>query len=298
MTQNRPLFLNNRLIPRPSTCTPISSKRIVSLEISIIPLGPDRNQQINKTKDKATDPSTKSPLCSASNLDTVEAIRRSYLRAQSAPPLASRADGAHTSENARINSSLLAPTQSGLDDGRKFSSPYWRARSAYHRRNADVNEAEASDLKSLEFSGAHESSQLKGTLLRPLLYTSDSGFMKHSAGCPYKCKNCFRACLVSDDFAQKAQHRRQELISKLREGDKTNANHDPISKRIYKHKEHRLDAIAIVQRALARNQPLFQRVYGGKGHPPALLPWPTYAWVDIKQKKTDKDTGASSDDVL
>ena len=37
--------------------------------------------------------------------------------------------------------------------------------------------------------------------LKPLMYSQDSE-VRHSAGCPYRCKSCFRACLASDDFVQ------------------------------------------------------------------------------------------------
>ena len=37
--------------------------------------------------------------------------------------------------------------------------------------------------------------------LKPLMYNKDSD-VRHSAGCPYKCKGCFKACLASDDFIQ------------------------------------------------------------------------------------------------
>ena len=38
--------------------------------------------------------------------------------------------------------------------------------------------------------------------LKPLMYSQESE-VRHSAGCPYRCKSCFRACLASDDFVQK-----------------------------------------------------------------------------------------------
>ncbi|KAK3773360.1 hypothetical protein RRG08_023240 [Elysia crispata] len=298
VTNNRHSFLNYGLSPRPSTCTPTPSDRVVSLELSITPLGPDRSQQNKSLKQKHDNGELDHP-----KLDTMEAIKRSYHRAQSAPPLASRCEGVQTSENTRLNSNLSQITQTGLDDGRKFSSPYWRARSAYHRRNFDAREGDASDINSTGFSSAtikeQESSALKGTLLRPLLYTSESGLMKHSAGCPYKCKNCFRACLVSDDFAQKAQHRRQKLISKFHEPDEIATSRlGSTSKRTNKNTNYRrYDALSIVHRALARSQPLFQRVYGVKGHPQVILPWPSYAWVDIKQKKIGKDVETTAKDM-
>ena len=37
--------------------------------------------------------------------------------------------------------------------------------------------------------------------LKPLMYSQESE-VRHSAGCPYRCKSCFRACLASDDFVQ------------------------------------------------------------------------------------------------
>ena len=306
LTQNRPSTVHHGVIKRPATSSSIPSDKLVSLQLSIISLGPERHNQSKilgdtRDSDEIGDP-PKSFSPSTPRLDTMEDIKRSYHRAQSAPPLASKRDNFQQSP---INPQLRDGPTSAIDtngssDVRKFSSPYWRARSAYHRRNLDAKEAETSQRSIYELSSetaiGNESGQPKGTLLRPLLYTSENGLMRHGAGCPYKCKNCFRACLVSDDFAQKAQHRRQEISSKLREPRRKKNSYalglsriDFTTKGTHKDTYHRgLDARAIVQRALARSQPIYQSVYGGKDHPPIILPWPSYAWVDIKQKKTEK----------
>lgn len=53
----------------------------------------------------------------------------------------------------------------------------------------------------------------RGPVLRSLLQKS-SPMLKHSDGCPYKCKNCFKACLVSDDYYNKMKENRSVVQSK------------------------------------------------------------------------------------
>ena len=40
--------------------------------------------------------------------------------------------------------------------------------------------------------------------LKPLLYSEDCA-IQHSAGCPYMCKGCFRACLASDNYVDESE---------------------------------------------------------------------------------------------
>ncbi|KAK0052814.1 hypothetical protein Bpfe_017668 [Biomphalaria pfeifferi] len=138
------------------------------------------------------------------------------------------------------------------EEKRQFSNMYWRARSSYHKKMTDtqmVNDADQNYMPP------------KGTLLRPLLYNEDGAIMRHSAGCPYKCKECFKACLVSEDF--------METQSRLKTVQKVHVK-----------RQNHPDPLTIVRRALARSQPLFKQVYGDTVD---IHPWPTYAWVDIKQ---------------
>ena len=53
----------------------------------------------------------------------------------------------------------------------------------------------------------------RGSSLRPLLYSNDCE-IKHSAGCPYMCKGCFKACLASEDYIQRARKMREDREKK------------------------------------------------------------------------------------
>ncbi|KAK6986245.1 hypothetical protein BgiMline_015881 [Biomphalaria glabrata] len=139
-----------------------------------------------------------------------------------------------------------------IEEKRQFSNMYWRARSSYHKKMTDTQIVNDSDQNYVP---------PKGTLLRPLLYNEDGAIMRHSAGCPYKCKECFKACLVSEDF--------METQSRLKTVQKVHVK-----------RQNHPDPLAIVRRALARSQPLFKQVYGDTMD---IHPWPTYAWVDIQQ---------------
>ncbi|GFN77092.1 hypothetical protein PoB_000359800 [Plakobranchus ocellatus] len=288
---------DHRVPPRPATSSAIPSEKNVSLELNIKSLNPVRQklrETIAQTHGAAvtTHGRGRSTL-SRLGLDTMEAIKRSYRRAQSAPPLAS-----HSNCSAPKVASAVTSTRTPMPEGgRKFSNLYWRARSAYHRRNKDLQQDVYTERDSTGLSNLSdlpvESAQLKGTLLRPLMYTSEGGIIKHSSGCPYKCKNCFRACLVSDDFAQNARQRRQELLAYLRGGadrsEKAGPGRGSTSSKKGPYPSRRTDAATLITRALARSQPLFQRVYGNKGTYQKILPWPTaHAWVDIKQTRPDR----------
>ncbi|GFR57626.1 hypothetical protein ElyMa_001748600 [Elysia marginata] len=305
--RKRPRTVHHALLPRPTTSSSISPRRSVSLELNIVSLGPNtQKSKLNSIDTKELEAEGKDPKSEVSltpRLDTMEAIKRSYHRIQSAPPLTSGREGVRgNSTTTQVDGDRSPLIQPCSEDVKKFSSPYWRARSTYHKRvltakEADTSDANADGITDLK-AKVEETGQLKGSLLRPLLYTSDSGQMRHSAGCPYKCKNCFRACLVSDDFAQRAQQkRREETGLETRQSSKKTDRSETGTRRMKSNsdggsvnsRDRRLNAITIVQRALARSQPLFQRVYGAKGHPQIILPWPSYAWMDIKQTRADKE---------
>lgn len=78
---------------------------------------------------------------------------------------------------------------------------YWRARTVYHRRQMANCGGEEFEDNFVYFT--------KGSLLRPLMH-SESTALKHSAGCPYKCKGCFRACLVSQDYYEKVKDQKRK----------------------------------------------------------------------------------------
>ena len=116
---------------------------------------------------------------------------------------------------------------------------YWRAKSAYHRKML----ATSSDM---EWDITDSSSpSYKGSMLRPLMYCED-GELKHSAGCPYKCKGCFRACLVSKDYLEKMKKRKEA----------------PPRKSIKQRPMVKKDARFVMHMALARNQPIYKIVHG------------------------------------
>ena len=52
---------------------------------------------------------------------------------------------------------------------------------------------------------------LRKSCLKPLLYSEDCD-IQHSAGCPYACKGCFRACLASDDYMADAKLERDNNL--------------------------------------------------------------------------------------
>ena len=71
---------------------------------------------------------------------------------------------------------------------------YWKTKSIYHRKQFAATTG-CDTEENLETAS-------RGSLWKPLLYSNDGG-IKHKAGCPYKCKGCFRACLVSQDYMDK-----------------------------------------------------------------------------------------------
>lgn len=110
---------------------------------------------------------------------------------------------------------------------------YWKTRTIYHRKQLAGTDSEEVD-KRVEFLS-------KGSLLKPLLYQQGTD-LKHSAGCPYKCKGCFRACLVSQDYLEGLKQR------KIPSGRKSRY----VRPKLY----HR----RIVELALAKSQPIHQMI--------------------------------------
>ncbi|ESO84271.1 hypothetical protein LOTGIDRAFT_155606 [Lottia gigantea] len=156
--------------------------------------------------------------------DTIEGIRRSYqTRAQSAPACVNR-----------------TRTQTVTQDYRTKTNLYWRAKSAYHRRNMTKEDSTEDGSK---YKANHQKQEQHGSLLRPLLFSSD-GVIKHSAGCPYKCKGCFKACLVSQDYLNRDQEASQASWRKQR-------------------RIKRGPGFA-VEFALAKSQPLYQLLHNHK----------------------------------
>lgn len=177
---------------------------------------------------------------------TLDGLQDAYLqrRAKSAPP--------------KVSASLLVTgtgeRPSGNEGGSgsgKRPSLYWKARSAYHKKlmvyGHDPETQEASELSSPAF---------RGSLWRPLMMQEEGEvLMQHSAGCPYKCKGCFKACLVSEDYLEKARARKLQ-----QEGAASNRNSDAVRAPNKKRK----DVNQLIFMALARSQPLYQMVHGAK----------------------------------
>ena len=117
-----------------------------------------------------------------------------------------------------------------------------------------------------DIGNSDDVTQWKGSLLRPLMFSEAGGQMKHSAGCPYKCKGCFKALLASKTYTS----------------DVITQRHNSSPVRQTRVKPKKIDAIAIVNRALCRAQPIFRHVYGDVAVSNNVRPWPVAAWVDVK----------------
>lgn len=131
-----------------------------------------------------------------------------------------------------------------IGDKTKQTTPlYWRTKSAYHRKQMF-----------LEIGGKRESEEdslSRGSLWKPLLYSKDGG-IRHKAGCPYKCKGCFRACLVSQDYMDKLMSGQIKRHSKKRQSIRPKfyhrkivefaiANAQPIKEMIEREKQNHQD---------------------------------------------------------
>ena len=135
---------------------------------------------------------------------------------------------------------------------------YWRTRSAYHKKQL--------------FSNSEESTCIYGSSWRPLLQNENSIQMEHRAGCPYQCKCCFKACLVSSDFVQKIRdiQLHKEATDRVRAPNSfsdNNHNHfymnkqDRLTRSANRHRLRLQHPENIVSVALAQNQPLYQSIH-------------------------------------
>ncbi|KAL8599947.1 hypothetical protein ACOMHN_050249 [Nucella lapillus] len=210
------------------------------------------HQDIAKTSGDgySSRPKTASALTSKNrnhgdSLSTIDGIKRDYLRrAKSAPPNGRSKD---------ISPNLCDRTTTGS----RGPSLYWRARSAYHKKLMTYGSDEVPDPN-------EQTQSIRGSLWRPLIVGEEGSVMQHSAGCPYKCKGCFKACLVSEDYLEKA--RAQKALREREQIRQTGcpAPHGrPISvPHKYRVKLH--NPKNLVSIALARSQPLYQIVHGTK----------------------------------
>ena len=84
--------------------------------------------------------------------------------------------------------------------------------------------------------------------------------MQHSAGCPYKCKGCFKACLVSEDYLQKA--RAQKVLREKQEARQARGLGRGLVKPVpHQYSVKVKDPRSLVSIALARSQPIYKLVY-------------------------------------
>jgi len=144
-------------------------------------------------------------------------------RVQSAPPIVRQRQSFETEVTA---------------SARTHSTPlYWKTRSIYHRKNIAENTSDDQTDRSVFFS--------KGSLLKPLLYQKGDD-LKHSAGCPYKCKGCFRACLASQDYLNELRKKRAQSIRQVRQYQ------HPVRPKFY----HR----RLIEIAIAKSQPVNQLI--------------------------------------
>nr|KAG5706913.1 hypothetical protein BaRGS_021419 [Batillaria attramentaria] len=135
-------------------------------------------------------------------------------------------------------------------------SLYWRAKSTYHKKLMAFGPEGNGPVDPNE-----DTPNLRGSFWRPLMVPEDGGLvMQHSSGCPYKCKGCFKACLVSEDYLQKA--RAQKLLREQEQKRTADSSHRPTTLAHFKRKVK--DARDIVNTALARSQPLYKMVHGDK----------------------------------
>ena len=200
----------------------------------------DVNEDAARQRHSAPRPKTTSAIAGKGRqredpLDTIDGIKRSYMRrAQSAPP------------NVR---SVDPPPTSGC----RGPSLYWRARSAYHKKLLIYGPDDGPDPN-------EPTQNVRGSLWRPLLVGEDSGVMQHSAGCPYKCKGCFKACLVSEDYLQKA--RAEKVLREKQEARQARGlGRGHVKPVPHQYRVKVKDPRSLVSIALARSQPIYKLVY-------------------------------------
>ncbi|XP_070191475.1 uncharacterized protein [Littorina saxatilis] len=216
----------------------------------------EKAEDVNKTT-YAPRPKTKSATYRRSAhhggdaVDTIDDIKRSYLRrAKSAPPKVRSMD---------FSSSNTPPSANPREP-----SLYWRARSAYHKRVMTYGQDEIPDPSS------EPTQNPCGSLWRPLMVGEDAGLMQHSAGCPYKCKGCFKACLVSADFMDKARAEKQlrkkeeEVLARQKRVPSATPRFLVRPPVVSRHRAKVNDPQNIVSIALAKSQPLYRVVHANQ----------------------------------
>ena len=113
------------------------------------------------------------------------------------PPIPTSTKPQASEERGQGATSTPAPPNAGN------TTKFWPSRKDVHKSKHMKNPGQ-------EDSGPQSP---RGSSLRPLLYSNDCE-IKHSAGCPYMCKGCFKACLASEDYIQRAKKMREDRDKK------------------------------------------------------------------------------------
>lgn len=79
--------------------------------------------------------------------------------------------------------------------------------------NSKLGVSNRENSEHVEMDSMRSQSCISRSMLRPLLFDEELD-IQHSAGCPYSCKGCFRACLASDDYFEKVKNQKAQLNSK------------------------------------------------------------------------------------
>ena len=94
-------------------------------------------------------------------------------------------------------------TEEGLcDTPRSPRTPiYWKTRSDYQKRQIAEHTKTELEPDTVFIP--------RGSLLKPMMF-SNYKLLKHSAGCPYQCRGCFKACLTSTDYFQNIKEQKKK----------------------------------------------------------------------------------------
>ena len=125
----------------------------------------------------------------------------------------------------------------------------------------------------------------KGTLLRPLLFSSPPPETRHSAGCPYQCRGCFKALLASTTYAREIRAYQLKPTFPCRSQSRNSRVHARTAPGSRSSVKKKAESVAAVKRenSSTSSQPLFRRVYRDRSSGPVrdrYRPWPEQGWTD------------------
>ena len=104
--------------------------------------------------------------------------------------------------NSRLKPAVSVAVASSYDNPPGYDNPPLRRSSANSNSNAAsaIEQARSKTPRNrLDQTVKLRETRSGPSGLKPLLYSDDCA-IQHSAGCPYMCKGCFRACLASDNY--------------------------------------------------------------------------------------------------